>query len=503
MKDTFLKWLAFTLFLGLCALYSCNEEQWVDYRMEQRKSKHRNEELTIAKAQQWYEAHYAPVVTARSSFMDAGNTVKMKPGWDKAKESNRKRYEVVEVPIMTQKPHLLMDAETQRRWNSDVPEKFIRNTAKIVIERDKKTGRTRSFVMIFVGSYDYLKNTRSMGKNSYLYRQPDFDGMVLFYELNGSLVNGWKYTNGKITASIAPKIVLDGEEESSDIHSRGWVEECYTDYIYNTYQECDDDVSVSYDQEYGDIVVTSPSCRTVGYYDTVERCQTYWGDDEEEETDEENWWEEDNPIGGSNTSGESDDNGGNEEETEPQSCKTLEQVQKYIPERLKQAGITLDGINILYSTENCITNAIARNGNIYVCDNFFNLDIRDQTSIIYHVKNDIGVGTDWNSTVIRFDEKYYLEVPPEDIMAGLRSIYEEEYAFMVNIYSSIDEYIRECELSSYTIIHPDYYQNEIRAYESEIFYFNDVTASYDSERKAILWLNKQRYEVAVETYKNQ
>ena len=74
---------------------------------------------------------------------------------------------------------------------------------------------------------------------------------------------------------------------------------------------------------------------------------------------------------------------------------------------------------------------------------------------------------------------------------------------MVNIYSSIDEYIRECELSSYTIIHPDYYQNEIRAYESEIFYFNDVTASYDSERKAILWLNKQRYEVAVETYKNQ
>lgn len=310
MKDTFLKWLAFTLFLGLCALYSCNEEQWVDYRIGQRKSKHRNEDLTIAKAQQWYEEHYAPVVTARSSFTDADNHVKMKPGWDKAKESNRRRYEVVEVPIMTQKPHLLMDAETQKRWNPDVPEKFIRNTAKIVIERDKKTGRTRSFVMIFVGSYDYLKNTHSMGKNSYLYRQPDFDGMVLFYELNGSLVNGWKYTNGKITASIAPKIVLDGEEESTAIKSRGWVEECYTDYIYEPNWTCSEDVDVSYDEEYGDYVVT-PECWEDGDWVETEVCYGYWEDDD-------NNYDDDSFVGGSgtsgggNTSGGNEDNGGNE-----------------------------------------------------------------------------------------------------------------------------------------------------------------------------------------------
>lgn len=314
MKDTFLKWLAFTLFLGVCALYSCNEEQWVDYRIGQRKSKHRNEDLTIAKAQQWYEEHYAPVVTARSSFTDADNHVKMKPGWDKAKESNRRRYEVVEVPIMTQKPHLLMDAETQKRWNPDVPEKFIRNTAKIVIERDKKTGRTRSFVMIFVGSYDYLKNTHSMGKNSYLYRQPDFDGMVLFYELNGSLVNGWKYTNGKITASIAPKIVLDGEEESTAIKSRGWVEECYTDYIYEPNWTCSEDVDVSYDEEYGDYVVT-PECWEDGDWVETEVCYGYWEDDD-------NNYDDDSFVGGSgtsggnNTSGENEDNGGDEEDDE-------------------------------------------------------------------------------------------------------------------------------------------------------------------------------------------
>lgn len=30
--------------------------------------------------------------------------------------------------------------------------------------KDKLTGRIRSFVMIFIGSYDYLKKTKSMGK---------------------------------------------------------------------------------------------------------------------------------------------------------------------------------------------------------------------------------------------------------------------------------------------------------------------------------------------------
>lgn len=75
--------------------------------------------------------------------------------------------------------------------------KFIRNTAKIVVEKDKLTGRIRSFVMIFIGSYDYLKKTKSMGKNTYLYRQPDFDGSVLFYEINGTFINGWKYEKGK------------------------------------------------------------------------------------------------------------------------------------------------------------------------------------------------------------------------------------------------------------------------------------------------------------------
>lgn len=504
MKDTFLKWLAFTLFLGLCTLYSCNEEQWVDYRMGQRKSKHRNEDLTIAKAQQWYEEHYAPVITARSSFTDADNHVKMKPGWDKAKESNRRRYEVVEVPIMTQKPHLLMDAETQKRWNPDVPEKFIRNTAKIVIERDKKTGRTRSFVMIFVGSYDYLKNTHSMGKNSYLYRQPDFDGMVLFYELNGSLVNGWKYTNGKITASIAPKIVLDGEEESTAIKSRGWVEECYTDYIYEPNWTCSENVDVSYDEEYGDYVVT-PECWEDGDWVETEVCDGYWEEDDSN-YDGDSFVGGSGTSGGNNNSGGNEDNGGNEEDIEPQSCKTLEQVQKYIPERLKQIGIDIGNINIL-ETADCKSYAKAMNGDIYICSQFYNLDIRDQTSVLYHeyyhIKYDKNPNADWDSLLQQLNGVFYYEDAPDSIMDYLRNKYRNEYElYFPDSSITLDEYI-EMELCTTSSLPPDFYQNEINAYQNEINNFSDVTDSYNDERQYMYWVNQQKYKIAVSQYKNE
>lgn len=35
-------------------------------------------------------------------------------------------------------------------------------------------------MMTFVGTYEYLRKTRAIGNNGYLYRQPDFSGAVLF-----------------------------------------------------------------------------------------------------------------------------------------------------------------------------------------------------------------------------------------------------------------------------------------------------------------------------------
>ena len=84
---------------------------------------------------------------------------------------------------------------------------YIRNTTKMVVLKDLVTNKTRSFIMVFVGSYDYLTRSRNMGRNSYLYREPDYDGMVLYYAINGTFINGWRYSNGKLVGYISPYIM--------------------------------------------------------------------------------------------------------------------------------------------------------------------------------------------------------------------------------------------------------------------------------------------------------
>lgn len=310
MKKNFkqYRWYLIVLLCGFSLFFSCTNDLW-EYQDNSlhhvKKSKNKNEELTISAAQQWYEANFAPVVTTRSSSNDSTNRM-MKPYWEKAKESNRNRYEVVELPIRTKGGHLILDAETAQKCKSGEFSKFIRNTAKIVIERDTQTGRTRSFVMIFVGSYNYLKKTRSMGKNTYLYRQPDFDGSVLFFEINGTFVNGWQYENGKIVATIAPK-QKEVTTDSVSVQTRALVEDCEDLCFTYSDEECVEESWAEEDDEYGFSFGTTVSCYPIYYEECTTHCTYY--DDGEDEEDDDNWWD-DYPSGGSNTkpSGNTDDN---------------------------------------------------------------------------------------------------------------------------------------------------------------------------------------------------
>lgn len=110
-----------------------------------------------------------------------------------------------------------------------------------------------------------------------------------------NFINGWQYTNGKITASIALK--TEENPAKTEFESRAWTE-CY-DNCYTIYdEECYEDTYVEYDEEYGTtteigvssrcIPITTEECTTV--------CETYYDDSDDEDN-----WEEDYPIGGSYT----------------------------------------------------------------------------------------------------------------------------------------------------------------------------------------------------------
>lgn len=260
-------------------LFACTEYVLHGNGSESSDKWSKDKELTISIAKQWYVEHYEPVITTRSSLHNLTELM-MRPMWSGAKEYTCGRYESVEIPILTKGYHIIVDAETAQKWKPEDRVNYIRNVAKFVILYDKKKKSTRSFVMVFVGSYDYLYNKRTIGKNSYFYREPDFDGAVLFYELNGSLINGWKYAEGKIIATISPS--MEGSGQHGQGHSattRGSILSCYDECYIDYQQECSqDEGTVGFDEEFGgEIPIINAHCSMVPYENCTTVCA--WIDD--------------------------------------------------------------------------------------------------------------------------------------------------------------------------------------------------------------------------------
>jgi hypothetical protein len=257
------KWRTLICIGVLGTLLACTEQMLHDDNSP-------TDELTVSVARQWYDSQYAPIVMTRTCEED-GKELPVKPDWEGAKTSSWGRFETVETPILTNGVHLILDSETALHWDPCTKVDYICNTTRMVVLKDKITGKMRSFVMIFVGSYAYLKNTRNMTKNSYLYREPDYDGLVLFYAINGSFINGWRYSDGKIVGYLSPSCNTQAE---SFVSTRGVQQVCHdictTEYSYNCHDEY---VLVGGDMETGLIYDTVTYCDLVPYERCYRECE--------------------------------------------------------------------------------------------------------------------------------------------------------------------------------------------------------------------------------------
>ena len=288
------KWRILACIGILCMLFACADHMLQDdERSTTRRSKNKNRELTSSAAKEWFESNYAPVVTTRTSGGE-GKELAIKPYWDKAKESNRGRFEVVETPTLSKGMHIILDEETTKHWQPGMKADYIRNTTKMVVLKDLVTNKTRSFIMVFVGSYDYLTRSRNMGRNSYLYREPDYDGMVLYYAINGTFINGWRYSNGKLVGYISPSYNEQGE---SSAQTRGYYD-CHDVHTTEYRQDCHDEYElVGGDMETGLIYDIVNYCDYIPYTTSYQDCH-YVEDSTSDNDDDDNWWNNPYPPGG-------------------------------------------------------------------------------------------------------------------------------------------------------------------------------------------------------------
>lgn len=93
-------------------VYSCWQDEWSS-NVTDEVIFDSNKELTIAKAEQWYNATNSSATTVRS--LSADGRIPAKPNWNKAKESRKGDLEVVETTLMTSGSTFFMDNETKRK----------------------------------------------------------------------------------------------------------------------------------------------------------------------------------------------------------------------------------------------------------------------------------------------------------------------------------------------------------------------------------------------------
>ena len=147
-------------------VYSCWQDEWSS-NVTDEVIFDSNKELTIAKAEQWYNATNPSATTVRS--LSADGRIPAKPNWNKAKESRKGDLEVVETTLMTSGSTFFMDNETKEKYELQDDLDKIYNVVRMVILKNLETGEIYNFIMVFIGTYDYLMHTTSFENNSYLH----------------------------------------------------------------------------------------------------------------------------------------------------------------------------------------------------------------------------------------------------------------------------------------------------------------------------------------------
>ena len=241
-----LKFLPLSLML-LMMLYSCLKEE--DFGSTEVPPALTAEQLKIQAAKAWFEQHLASIGQATDSIpmyiLKSGNgngnngngngngngnngngpKPKAKPKWEQARVGVDN---VVEVPLesLGKISYASSENATDEQLASAV-------TQMIIVNRN---GEYVAALMHIVADAGYLETKGyDLSQNYYKDLADDFSGRVFYTFLDGEYCNGWRYDNGKITATLSYNgsiSVPDLEDTSVQPSAAPQICTEWIDYIY-------------------------------------------------------------------------------------------------------------------------------------------------------------------------------------------------------------------------------------------------------------------------------
>lgn len=211
-------------FLILFIFYACTSEH---DSVEEKKP---IEPLTVESASLLYQKYIGNTASLKNG---EDNTLSMIPDWESGQLFNYPGWDVVESPLgfegntrfamMTDKV-----SEHVEQQGDDISQSG--QQLRLVVMQNSENGKAYTFIMQIIPDLDYLqKGHEKVADNRFMERESGLDGFVMFYMVDGTFLNGWRYKEGRITGEVP-------QEEGDDIPRTKalvpkWDCEGYTEYF--------------------------------------------------------------------------------------------------------------------------------------------------------------------------------------------------------------------------------------------------------------------------------
>lgn len=194
------------MLITVALLFSCNDETYfmgeespdADFVIEQLES-----------AKSWYNVQMPKSDFSSRDALEVGRylhytpTYSGEPSWNFYKVSKNDSLTVVDVDLTDRVTSDLVTPEGWNAYQSTHNWKYRHSHTRYVHIMNHKIQSERGFLMTIIPSKYYVQTYGNrIKRNTYLYRDKYLSGYVLFHRLNGKLMNGWKYENGKVVGKV-------------------------------------------------------------------------------------------------------------------------------------------------------------------------------------------------------------------------------------------------------------------------------------------------------------